>query len=284
MIYETLQASQPTLSPETSALPASPSPAFTATPLPSATVEIVGTTVSPTVISPAPKTATSTPTPEVPIADIQIFKPGDQSKIASPLSISANLKPGAKGRVSLELYGEDGRLLVRQIKAFDTPPGARVNLLADLEYGISAAAEAGRLVILVLDDAGRPSALNSVDLILLSLGEADVNPASAVNQAIIIEQPRAKSLVQGGTVLATGKALITPGEPLFIQILDGNGKVVGQRVGTVEGSDANGYGTFRVEVPYAVSQFTPVRLVAFTNGEPVSDIRQLSSTEFNLSP
>ena len=183
-VFETLQASQPSGKP-VEQLAAQATPAiqeFPASSPGSPTDQSSSATEMPTptreitlAATPAPL-PTATPPPDHPIADIQIFKPGDRSRVVSPIPISAYLRPGGKGRVSLELFGEDGRLLVREIKAFDTPPNARVNMLADLEFGISAAAEFCRLVISTLDEFGRPSALNSVDIILLSLGEEGYQP------------------------------------------------------------------------------------------------------------
>ena len=291
-VFETLQASQPSGKPVEQ-------PAAQATPavqeLPASTPESPTGQVSPTPEMPTPTgeitlaatpapLPTATPPPDHPIADIQIFKPGDRSRVVSPIPISAYLRPGGKGRVSLELFGEDGRLLVREIKAFDTPPNARVNLLADLEFGISAAAEFGRLVISTLDEFGRPSALNSVDIILLSLGEEDINPSSAEFQAISIEQPAPKSLIQGGTVLVSGRARTDPDQPLFLELIDEAGKTIGQRQARLADVDANGYGSFAAEVPYSAAGFTPVRLVVYEKGGSASPIRHLTSVEFNLSP
>ncbi|HWQ84715.1 MAG TPA: hypothetical protein VN363_09120 [Anaerolineales bacterium] len=225
-----------------------------------------------------------TPFPELPIAGIQIFKPGDMSKVASPIEVSGYLRPGARGRVTIELFGEDGRLLVRQIRVYDVTPGARVNLAEDVPFQISAAAEVGRLVLSMADEAGRTIALNSIDLILLSMGDSDINPSVALQEFIYIREPKLKNLVQGGSVLVSGLARPFTDQPLVVHLIAEDGRVVGQRVVGVSERAANGYGEFAVEVAYTVDELTPVRLTVYEIGMPVSPIRYLSSLEIVLGP
>jgi hypothetical protein len=229
-------------------------------------------------------TPTLTPFPELPIAGIQVFKPGDLSKVVSPIEVSAYLRPGAGGRVTIELYGEDGRLLVRQIRVYDVTPGARVNLAEKVPYQISAAAEVGRLVISMADEANRTIALNAIDLILLSLGEADINPSDALQEFIYIKQPTLKSLVQGGSVLVSGLARPFTDQPLVVHLIAEDGRVVGQRVAGVGERLANGYAEFAVEVPYDVRALTAIRVTIYEIGLPISPIRYLASLEAVLGP
>jgi hypothetical protein len=262
-----------------------PTVAADPTQLPSPTVSQAETDTPST---PAIETATAGPTatamPDLPIAGVQIFKPGDLSKVISPIEITAYLRPGERGRVTLELFGEDGRQLVRQIKTFNTTPGARVNLNAELEFGIQAAAEVGRLVISAQDEIGRIVVLNSVDLILLSLGQEDINPSDALLEDIIIQQPVVNTLVQGGTLVVSGLANPDTDRPLHVEIINDKNQIVGQRLAAVERSEGEAYGNFAVEVPYQVSGFSSVRLVVYEDGEQMSPLRHLSSVEFLISP
>lgn len=230
------------------------------------------------------RTPTPTLFPELPIAGIQVFRPGDLSKVASPIDVSAYLRPGAQGRVTIELFGEDGRLLVRQIRVYDVPPGARVNLSEKVPFQISAAAEVGRLVLSMADEAGRTIALSSVDLILLSMGYSDINPSDMLQEFIYIREPKLKSLVQGGTVLVSGLARPFVDQPLVVHLITEDGKVVGQRVVGVGERLASGYGEFAVEVAYRVDKLTAVRLTIYEIGLPITPIRYLASQEVVLGP
>ncbi len=254
--------------------PTEPPPA-TPTPTPANPVD-----TQPSGPSPTPK---ATPT-GLPIADIQIFRPGSLSKVVSPIKIYANLAPGAGGRVKIELRGEDGRILTEETKEFSAQPGVRINLYMDLGFKMAAVAEAGRLVLSVSDAAGRLIALNSVDLVLLSLGEADYNPTSADQPVIVIQQPAPKSLIQGGKVVVAGLAQFGPEGSLMVQLIDEKGNVVGSHL--VEGAPApdGGYVPFIVEVPYQVSALTPVRLSVSEGGDSPATITYLTSNEIMLSP
>lgn len=273
----TATAAAPTAGVPTETPTPSFTPTLTALPSPTDTAP----TEAPQLAAPS---LTPTPASVAPPAEIQIFRPGDLSKVISPLRVIAYLKPGSDGKVWVELYGEDGRLLVRQIKVFYAQPGARVNLALDLDFQIAAVAEAGRLVIRVNDEAGRAVALNSIDLILLSLGEADITPGSGTQAAIIIQQPGARALVQGGTLLVTGLARVKTDRALSVQLVTAEGRVVGQRLAGLTVRGVDGYAGFAAEIPYQVSTLTPVRLVVFEDGQQISPITHLSSVEINLSP
>jgi hypothetical protein len=225
-----------------------------------------------------------TPEAKLPPASVQIFKPGELSRVTSPIHITSYLKPGPKGLVTIELHGEDGRLLVRQSKVFTTNPNAWANMTLDLDFEISAAAEVGRLIISVEDDKGRQMALNSVNLILLSMGESDINPSSATQEAIVIQQPKLLSLVQGGTLLVSGMARSDTGLPLHIELVNDKGGVVGMRLASLGQLDAQGYRSFATEVNYNVSALTPVRLLVYEDGGQISDFSHLSSLLLRVSP
>jgi hypothetical protein len=70
---------------------------------------------------------------------------------------------------------------------------------------------------------------------------------------------------------------------LRIQLVNEEGKVIGQRVASVE-AGPQGQGIFSSEVPYKVEAATPVRLVVFAIGDPVSPIRYLASRVVVLEP
>lgn len=254
-------------------------PPATDTPVP--TVIEPTATPYPITLSPSP---TETPLPDIPSAFVQIYKPGDLSRVVSPLHVSAYIKPGAAQLVRIELYGEDGRLLVRQDKKSFANSFSWANLNVDLDFEITATAEVGWLVISADDQYGRMVALNSVNLILMSVGEADINPSSAVDNNIIIQQPGVKTLIQGGQVLVSGLARPSSDRPLMAELRDEKNKVVGFRQLGVSDPIENGYGTFAVEVPYKVNVLTPVRLSVFEDGENISAMTSLSSIEVLLGP
>lgn len=245
-------------------------------------------TPSPTTSPPDQETPTAPPTSappsDVPFGTIQILNPGPLSRVTSPFLLRAYFLPGESGRVQIELLGEDGRILMREIKIYNSPPAARVAMSTEISYEITAAAELGRIQIGTVDENGRTSALASVDIILLSIGDAEDNPAGDNFEAIVIQQPDPNALIQGGTMRVSGLARPRSEGPLMIELHTNEGKIVGTRQVAVESSEAGQYGNFAIDVPYNISAPTPVRLMVWERGDNIPGIVHLSSLEVLLSP
>jgi len=204
--------------------------------------------------------------------------------VTSPIRLSGFLNRGSVGPVSVELHGEDGRVLVRQVKDYEDSPTSWASFVYELEFEISAVAEVGRLIISTRDIFGRMKAVNSVALILVSAGENDFNPPPAYYQSIIIQEPITKSLIVGGNVLVSGFARIHTNQPLMAQLIDEQGQIVGIRLLAVTPVEGSSYGSFMGEIPYKIDALTPVRLVVYEDGETISDISHLTSVEIVLGP
>jgi hypothetical protein len=232
----------------------------------------------------APTPEPQLPPVQLPAGTIQILSPGPGSKVVSPFLLRAALIPGPNGVVRIELLGEDGRLLMREVKVYNLSPGARISLGSEVKFEISAVAEAARAQILVEDNHGRTMALASVDLILLSIGDADINPVVDTLENIIIEEPNPNALIQGGQVLVSGLARLRGDQPLLIEIQTDDGRVVGTRQVSVVSPQGGGHGTFAIDVPYTLSATTRARLFIWERGARIPGIAHLSSLEVVLSP
>lgn len=247
-----------TLSTQTPEASTTPKPSSTPTRTPS------GPTGTPYTLPPPPS---PTPTPGIPNAAIEIRNLGAFSKITSPLHLYTYLKPGAGGKVRIELIGEDGRVLVRNIKTMDfVPKGAWAVMSLDLDFEIAATAESAWLKISVDDERGRTVALNSVPLILLSIGDPDIVPPRDVLAPIVIQEPTRSTLVQGGKVLVTGMARPGSLNPLMVRLVDDEGREVGMRLAGVDVPTLGSYGPFAVEVPYKITDPTKVLLTVTEGG------------------
>ncbi|PWH18390.1 MAG: hypothetical protein DDG59_06355 [Anaerolineae bacterium] len=244
-------------------------------------------------------TVTHTPRPEqlIPLAVtppsqaavsnalIQINRPGPYSKVVSPISLQAVLKPGKGKQVQIELFGEDRRVLVRLIQPIvwiDQSGFAR--LYKDIPFEIPGVAEAAWLTLSVTDDLGRVTAVNSTPLILLSIGESDIIPAVDFRTPILIQQPRPNALIQGKKVIASGLVRSGGDTYLMIQLWDPTGKVLGQRVTNTQPAEELGFSSFNTEVPYTITEPTPALLVVWQGVGSLSNILYLSSVEVLLSP
>jgi hypothetical protein len=256
-------------------------------------------TISPTItLTPAQQviTDTLTPTPEsiatpippdeIPFAAVQIIYPGHLSKVVSPIELYTFLAPGGDGRIRVELTGEDGRLLYRQVFLYtDTPAGARVNLKTDIAFEIEGVAETGRLTVSVNDEHEQLKSLSSVDLVLLNDGEAELNPSGDLLEDIFIQQPTIKSLVQGDSVRVTGLARTGDNQPLLVELVAADGRIIGSRLaGIAPLQEDGGHRLFASEVPFSVSSPTWVRVTVYDNSGRLPGIKHVSSVEVLLSP
>ncbi len=298
-ISETPRPSAPNLVTETPAPPASPmtqtvsdassnEPTHTGAP---ATTTLAPPTVgaTPTIHltlpTPDPSLLTPSPAPPIPDAPLQIYRLGEMSRVISPIQVTTRLTSGNGKVLRIELFGEDGRLLARYLRTFQNIPWQAARVDVNLDFEISGAGELGRLVVSLEDVYGRLIDVNSVNLILLSSGQTELNPATALQQRLVIQEPTPKALIQGGKLIVSGRALPNrPDQPLRVMIISEEGRILGQRLARVNVTIPGDYGVFIAEVPYTVTDLTSALLVVFEEGEPISDIAYLSSIEVMLAP
>jgi hypothetical protein len=208
------------------------------------------------------------------------------SKEISPIQFSASLQPGPSGQVLIELVGEGGRNLYRKLIRFTTHDWVLIS--EDVEFSITAAAESARLQISTDDEHGRIMSLASVDLLLLKVGDDDLNPPTDLLEPLIIREPIVNTLIQGGKVVVTGLIRTSGLTPPLVELVDEHGTVVGYRQAVVtlpaDPWATQGYGTFTAEVPYTVSGPTWVRLDVSSFEDTIPGPSHLSSLLILLGP
>lgn len=256
------------------------SPTWTGTPT---TTRPPRSTTTPT-RTPSPTitpTASDTPRPEIPLAAIRIQRPAPLSRVTSPLEVNAVLETGAGGVYRLELLGEDGRLLTRQVLEYS---GVRVNTSVNLEFEIPGVAETGRLQVYTLDQFGRFIALSSSNVILMSVGQDEYNTSADLRERVFIQRPDPEDLIVGGSLSIFGKAWPNETEPLLVELIAENGAVVGQRLVSVQAQEGEDYGIFEAEIPYQVNEPTPVRLTIYEDIDRIPGKTHISTLEIILNP
>jgi hypothetical protein len=243
---------------------------------------VASATMGPTA---TPKT-THTPLPpfEIPYADIQFISPGALSKVISPIELHAFLVPGDGGRARVELFGEDGRLMYRKLFVFSSPPDLQTNLRAEIDFEINGVAETGRLVISVDDTYGRLKELASEDLILLSLGDSDINPPGDLLETIIIQEPAPKILIQGNMLVVSGLVRTSSDQPLLVELITTDGKVIGNRLAGIAPGVEGSHRLFATELSYQVYSPTWVRITVSEWYKWLGGPAQLTSVEVLLEP
>lgn len=280
----TAQENTSTTGPSPTYLEFNPSP--TSSPIPSATSTI---DVSATPSRRSTRTPTITPTPTTPNAGVQISEPGPMSKVSSPLKIVANLRSIPSGSYLIEIWaeplhpGEDARRLYGELQNLISNPVPWVFLDQQIEFELSRVSEFGQLRVSIFDQYGRPFSINSVDLILLSMGASEITPKGDLTEPIIIREPTPNQLIQGGMLIVSGLAKPTE-EFMLIELVAADGSVVGYRQVFVTPAADGSYIPFAIEVPYTVSVPTWVRLRISESGTRIPGIERLSSVELLVSP
>lgn len=235
------------------------------------------------------RTPTITPTPIIPRAGVQISLPGPMSRVASPLKLTANLRSIPSGSYHTEIWmeplqpGGDPRLLYREVKKVIANPIDWIYLEQDIPFELSRVSEFGQLRIGMYDQFGRPVSVNSVDLILLSMGPSEITPIGDMDDPIVIREPTPNHLIQGGVVIVSG--LAKPSEEFMLaELVSSDGTVVGYQQVFLAPAPDGSYVPFAFEVPYQVSKGTWVRLEISESGVRIPGIEHLSSVEVYLSP
>jgi hypothetical protein len=237
----------------------------------------------------ATHTPTITPTPTIPVAFVQISEPGPMSKVSSPLELIANLRSIPSGSYHVEIWleplqsGGEARLLYREVKKLISNPVPWIYLDPDIQFELSRVSEFGQVRVSMLDKYGRLASVNSVDVILLSMGESDITPTGYLSEPIVIREPTLNHLIQGGVVIVSGE--VRPSESsMLVELVTFDGIVVGYANAFVIPSDDGSYVPYAVEVPYIVTTPTWVRLQISESSVRIPGVEHLSSVEVLLSP
>lgn len=249
------------------ALALTPSVASTDTPLP---------TLSPT---PRP-TFTQTTIPGHEPAAIQIFSPGPMSKLVSPITLRMHITAGESGKAQIDLYGEDGRLLARNLKRVP-PSGKGVDQQIKIPFEIPSAAEVGRITVSTLDKVGRIQSLNSVRVLLLSSGNNEINPPGNPSEPVGVFSPLPEDSISGGVLNLRGDIWPFNLNPMVFELLGADGKSMGVRIVNVTSLNPQ---LFETTIPYKVSEPTTARLTIRQDDDRINGLYYVYSQEVLLNP
>ncbi len=223
--------------------------------LPTATVAPTNTPTLPPTVTP---TSISTALPEVPRPAIQVLSPGTLSKVVSPIVLKSYIRPGADGLIQVELLGEDGRLLAREILRRESVLAEGAYVSIEIPFETRAAAELGRLQISTKDDLDRPLEKESIHLLLLSVGDNDINLGAAPYARAAFFYPRSKTEIFGGTLPIIGEIQAYNDNPVILDLLDDEGKTLGTcTLSFTAGSREE----FETTIEYDVDEQAEARLV-----------------------
>jgi hypothetical protein len=249
-----------------------------------ATADALAQTAEPTPSSPQEDTPAPTEPPVSPLdipsptptfapgftefAQIRFVSPGPMSSITSPFNLQTILVAGEREVIQVDLLGEDGRVLQRVLKKLIRNPKGTFQRF-ELSFEIRAVSEAGYIRISTKDEFGRIQALNTLPILLYSIGNAQVNPpGNIIYERVMVEGLRENSNYYAGVVGLKGRIWPYNDQPVFAELITQDGKTIITRVLSLSGTDTQ---PFETTLPYKVSEPTPARLT-FRQDNPLLDV------------
>lgn len=232
------------------------------------------------------RTPTITLTPAPPQAYLRIAKPGPLSKVGSPIRIEMGLTPGDNGMLYIDLIGEDGRYITREVADYRNFINKQIYTVHEVAFEIPGAAETARLILSVRDRYGRMIALSSVDLVLIQMGDNFINPEAYAQEPFLIRSPKADDIISGGIVHLSAVARPVNSNPLVIELINETGGAIASRILQVEPPSGNlSHTPFEIDIPYQVSGTTKVRLTIHqVSDNRLPGIIALNSVPITLQP
>ncbi len=225
-------------------------------------------------------TYTSTSIPGHKIGAVQFMSPGPMSKLISPIQLRMMVISGESQKVQVDLYGEDGRLLARELrKVLNTTKGALVPL--KIPFETRAAAELGRITVSTLDNEGRIQALNSVRVLLLSTGVNAINPPGNPSEPVGLFKPVAEESVSGGVLNVSGDIWPFSLQPVIFELISPAGKSIALRILTVDNINPQ---LFETTIPYKVTEPMRARLTIRQDDDRMPGLFYLYSQIVTLNP
>jgi hypothetical protein len=190
-------------------------------------------------------------------AQIRFTSPGPMSSVLSPFNLQTVIAAGESNRIQVDLLGEDGRVLQRVLKRLNRNPKGTFQRF-EIKYEIRAVSEKGYIRISTLDQFGRIQALNTLPVLLYSIGSAQFNQAgNIIYERVMIEGLKEKADFYAGEVNLKGRIWPFTDGPVFVELITQEGRPLSSRQLNVDGIDTQ---SFETVLPYKVSEPTPVRL------------------------
>ena len=175
-------------------------------------------------------------------------------------------------------------MIARQVLGFATPKGKRVGFIQKIDFETNRVAETARLQITVDDGFERPIAISSVDLVLLSVGEADLYPGGDLLDPYVIASPRPEETISGGIVHLSGFVRPVNDRLIGIQLMDSQGKTIASRQLSIPPSQDGTHQPFQTDLPYSISAPGWARLILRQAGTRIPGDAALSSQLVFLNP
>ena len=243
-----------------------------------ATADALTQSVTPTIVStstepPIPLTEIPSATPTfaagfTDFAQIRFLTPGPASSLISPINLQMELVSGESEVVQVDLLGEDGRVLYRDLEKV-TRNVKGIFRRFDLKFEIRAVSEAGYIRVSSKDDFGRLQALNTMPVLLYSVGSAQINPpGNMIYERVMVEGLKEKADFYAGEVNLKGRIWPFNDQPMIVELVLPNGSPISTRILDFNGIDTR---PFETSLPYKVTEPAMARLT-FRQDNPLLSV------------
>jgi hypothetical protein len=254
---------------------------------PTPTIPITPTPEQPVDTPPPQETPPPTePTPDPagrPIESILILEPGSGSQVAGPIRLRGEADPTHEQNLSIRVLTAEGEVLLETFTTIQAELGQR----GPFEAEIDPPQVETTVFIQVFASSARDGGithLNSIWVRVAPDGPQDIRRNEPHAETIYIATPRNNQTISGGSVHIEGFALASFEQHLNAEVIDEDGRVVGEHWIIVTAPDLGVPGPFRVDVPYRVTRAGPGRIVVYDPSPAHGSYVHLSSVEVMLEP
>ena len=245
--------------------------------------EMATATITPVPSMRVPTTAPAAG-PGVPLAAIQVKEPGPMSRVVSPLEVQMLAIAGDSRKIEVDLFGEDGRLLGRTLKAVAGSP-AGDSLSVEIRFETRAAGENGFVQVSTRGTKyaqSMPQSLVTVPILLRSAGASQINPAgNTIYDRVTLDRLPPESTVSGGVFAVEGEMMPYNRQQVILELISDEGRILCQRLLPFSGSD---WQPFSTTVPYKVRAPTRARLYIHQAHDVLDGQAYIFSQEITLNP
>ncbi|MFN8382870.1 MAG: hypothetical protein U0V02_13060 [Anaerolineales bacterium] len=190
-------------------------------------------------------------------AQIRFLSPGPASSVVSPIILQMEVVSGESEVIQVDLLGEDGRVLYRDLDKV-TRNEKGIYRRFELRFEIRAVSEAGYIRVSSKDDFGRLQVLNTMPVLLYSVGTNQINPTgNMIYERIMIEGMKEKANFYAGEVGLKGRIWPFNDQPMVVELVLPNGSPISSRILNFNGIDTQ---SFETTLPYKVTEPTLARL------------------------
>jgi hypothetical protein len=205
--------------------------------------------------------------------------------VTSPLRVWGQAGPAYLNQVEIRLVGEDGRVIATHRDYLYALPGNLGPYNTEFEFDTSSLAEAARLEVRNYDPHdGKLNHLNSVDLILLSLGSPRTHYSIQGPEKLKINTPIENEIIEGNSVSITGVGWPDTDQPLHVEITNSAGEVIGAGLFKFDPHEIGLAAPFEVEVTYETSGSQIARIAVYEESDTIPGMLHFTSIVVRLRP